>query len=530
MKKITISAFYLILSALVTGQPRDMRSDLKITEVTVYTNGARVFGEKKVEIPSGTSTLRFTGVSSKLDAGSIQVAAEGNVTIISVNSELDFLTEKEQGQEVRNLVKRRDELVKATEKEKLQVEILDKEMQFMEANMKVTGTSAVTRVTELAPMADYFVSKITAITTGRKWRNDSIRSWTEQINKINAQIGDLMSQQKNPGGVIAVNLDAPLKSSVTFKVSYVVRDAGWIPAYDIRVSNIESPVQITYKASVFQNSGTDWKDVKLRFSSANPLQRGFLPLLSPWWLNIREEPPIRAYGIRGNKMLKVAEVQDAAAEMVAMPMSVVREEAGTTVEFVMGKLFSVPSTGKNHLVDITTEPVPATYSYITIPKIDPVAHLTAKLTGWEQLSLLPGEANVFFEGSFTGKTFLNTRDFSDTLELSLGVDRNISVQREIEKELSSTRFLASKTEVTKSWKISVRNNKSENITILVSDQLPLSANSDIEVTDTRLSGGKLNAETGEVKWLIGVKPSEKAERSVSWTVRYPKGKKINLDE
>jgi len=530
MKKTTITALYLTVAVLVTAQPRALRSDLKITEVTVYTNGARIFGEKKVEIPSGTSTLRFTGVSSKLDAGSIQVAAEGNVTIISVNSELDFLSEKEQGQEVRNLVKKRDELVKATEKEKLQIEILDKEMQFMEANMKVTGTSAVTRVTELAPMVDFFVSKITSITTDRKWRNDSIRSWTEQINKLNAQIGDLMCQQKNPGGVVAVNLDAPQKSSVLFKVSYVIRDAGWIPAYDIRVANIESPVQITYKASVFQNSGTDWKDVKLRFSSADPSQRGVLPVLSPWWLNIREQPPIRAYGTIEKKMLKIAEMQNVTANMVAMPMSMVREEAGTTVEFVMGKLFSVPSNGKNHLVDITTEPVQADYSYITVPKIDPVAHLTAKLTGWEQLGLLPGEANVFFEGSFTGKTFLNTSDFSDTLELSLGIDRNISVQRELEKELSTTRFLASKTEVSKSWKISVRNNKSEKITILVSDQLPLSAHSDIEVTDTRLSGGKLNAETGEVKWLIGVKPAEKAERSISWTVRYPKGKKINLDE
>jgi uncharacterized protein (TIGR02231 family) len=530
MKKTTITVLHLIIAFLVTGQPRDLRSDMKIIEVTVYTTGARIFGEKKVEIPSGTSTLRFTGVSSKLDAGSIQVAAEGNVTILSVNSELDFLSEKEQGMEVRNLVKKRDELVKATEKEKLQVEILDKEMQFMEANMKVTGTSAVTRVTELAPMADYFTSKITAITTGRKWRNDSIRSWTEQINKINSQIGDLISQQKNPGGVIAVNIDAPQKSSVLFKISYLIRDAGWVPAYDIRVANIESPAMITYKASIFQNSGTDWKDVKLRFSSANPSQRGVLPVLSPWWLNIREEPPIRAYGIRGNKMLKVAEVQDAAAEMVAMPMSMVREEAGTTVEFVMVKLFSVPSNGKNHLVDLTTESVQATYSYITVPKIDPVAHLTAKLTGWEQLSLLPGDANVFFEGSFTGKTFLNPNDFSDTLELSLGIDRNISVQREMEKELSSTRFLASKTEVTKSWKISVRNNKSEKITILVSDQLPLSANSDIEVTDTRISGGKLNTETGVVKWLVKVKTAEKSERSISWTVRYPKGKKINLDE
>jgi uncharacterized protein (TIGR02231 family) len=173
--------------------------------------------------------------------------------------------------------------------------------------------------------------------------------------------------------------------------------------------------------------------------------------------------------------------------------------------------------------------VPAVYSYLAVPKMDPSAHLKARLTNWEQLNLMPGEANIYFEGSFTGKTYLNTKDFSDTLDISLGVDRNISVQRTLEKEFSTTRLLASKIEAMKNWKLSVRNNKSQKISITVKDQVPISASSEIEVTDTQISGGKLNAETGEVTWQLDIKPAEKAEKKLGYTIRYPKGKLINQE-
>jgi uncharacterized protein (TIGR02231 family) len=205
------------------------------------------------------------------------------------------------------------------------------------------------------------------------------------------------------------------------------------------------------------------------------------------------------------------------------------EESGTVVEFVMEKSYLVPSNGKNLQVDLSTVSLQTEYSYLTIPKADLSAHLKARLAGWEQLNLIPGEANVYFEDSFTGKTYLNTQDFGDTLDISLGVDRNIVVQRTLEKELSTTRFLASKAESMKNWKLSVRNNKLQKISISVKDQIPISASSEIEVTDIKLSGGSLNAETGEVTWKLEVKPSEKAEKNISYTVKYPKGKKVNLE-
>jgi uncharacterized protein (TIGR02231 family) len=533
-KTVLIFVFLLAASLFLYGQTKEVSAVPDITEVTVYRSGARIFAEKRLELNAGNQWVRFTGVSPELDNQSIQVAADGPLTILSVNHELDYLSGNELSPAVKNLMKQRDQLQKTVEKEKMQLDILEKEMQFLQVNMKVTGTNTTTKVAELAPVYDYFVTKITEITRDKKWRSDSVQSWSDRINQINNQIGDLKTSQKNPAGVIVVNVDVPAKTTALFQLNYLIQNAAWYPVYDIRVKNIESPVMLTYKANLYQNSGLDWKDVKLRFSSANPSQAGILPELTTWFLSIRvpkTEMIWKGYDARQDqRALKSVKTMDAVAEQApAPPPMMTTEESGTAVEFVMEKPYTVPSNGKNMRVDVSTVPVPALYSYLTVPKIDPSAHLKARLTNWEQLNLMPGEATIYFEGSFTGKTYLNTKDFSDTLDISLGIDRNISVQRTMEKEFSTTRLLASKTEAMKSWKLSVRNNKSQKISITVKDQIPMSASSEIEVTETQSSGGKVDTVTGEVTWHLDIKPAEKAEKKLSYTVRYPKGKLINQE-
>ncbi len=520
------------MQSAAQAQSGEISVEPGIREVTVYTSGARLFCEKTVEIPAGTTQVRFTGIPAELDPGSIQVSASGPVTILTVNHELDYLTDPEKSGVIRELEKKRDALKKKVDKEKMQLQILDKEEQFLTANMKVTGTQATTKVAELTELHNYFSGQVKEIVTGRQWRNDSILSWNLQIERIGKQIGDLQSEQKKPGGVLAVSVEAAAKTVVPFRISFVIPTAGWFPSYDLRVSGIDAPVRLTYKANLFQRSGIDWKEVTLRFSSASAYRTGVLPELTPWWVDFLAEHPVRLRGAKSENdimYMKVAEARDEAPVQASLPLGMTTREQLTAVEFLMEKPMTVPASGKNLMVDVQTVSLPAEYSYLSVPKLDPSAHLKAKLTGWEQYNLLAGEANIYYEGAFTGKTFLNMADFADTLEISLGIDPNLSVQRTLEKEHSATRFLSSKTEVTRSWKLSVRNNKAQIIRITLLDQVPMPANSDIEVTNLQLSGGKQDGDTGRVTWELEIKPAERVEKVLSYTLRYPKGKKINID-
>ena len=61
------------------------------------------------------------------------------------------------------------------------------------------------------------------------------------------------------------------------------------------------------------------------------------------------------------------------------------------------------------------------------------------------------------------------------------------------------------------------------------DQIPLSSDSGIEVSAVELSGGKINSQTGEVKWELNVKPEETRQLVFTYSVKYPKDKKVILE-
>lgn len=201
----------------------------------------------------------------------------------------------------------------------------------------------------------------------------------------------------------------------------------------------------------------------------------------------------------------------------------------TSVEFEIKTPYTIPSDGKNLTIDIDNYSLPADYQYFCTPKIDKDAYLTARIVDWEGYNLLDGEANVFFEDTYTGKTLLDIRNMSDTLTISLGKDKGVSIKREIQKQFTTKQFLGSKKEETKSWLTSIKNNKQQNIKITLSDQIPVSTLEEIEVNPINLSNGKLDSETGIIKWEFQLTPSGKKDIDLKYSVKYPKFRTLIIE-
>ena len=171
--------------------------------------------------------------------------------------------------------------------------------------------------------------------------------------------------------------------------------------------------------------------------------------------------------------------------------------------------------------------MPAEYTYFAVPKLDKDVFLAARSTGWEELNLLPGEANVYFEGSFIGAIFLNTAVTEDTMDISLGRDKRIIVEREKNKDVTggSGIFGGNKTRQF-SYTISIKNVRKESVKLILEEQIPVSRQKDIDVKVIDLSGGELNSETGKVTWRIDLQPSSTVKKTISFSVKYPKDKTI----
>ncbi len=158
-----------------------------------------------------------------------------------------------------------------------------------------------------------------------------------------------------------------------------------------------------------------------------------------------------------------------------------------------------------------------------------MAYLTGNITNWAEMSLQSGEATIYFENTFVGKSTLNVNQLSDTLTLSLGTDNSILVKREKRKDFTSRKILGANKTETYSFLITIRNNKTSPVRITLQDQLPVSANSGITVEALELSGGRYNSQTGRVIWDYDLKPQETKQTILTYSVRYPKDKTIILE-
>ena len=207
---------------------------------------------------------------------------------------------------------------------------------------------------------------------------------------------------------------------------------------------------------------------------------------------------------------------------VNKPIPLDRIEKQTSVNFKIKRPYTVPSNNQVKVIPIINYDIPADYEYITVPKIDSNAFLTAYIKDWEQYNLLSGEANVFIDGTSVGKTLLDTGFAKDTLQVSLGVDKGIQIERKLDKRFTGRKFLGSKRTDTRKWRIVIKNNKNQAVNIEVHDQVPVSDRSDIDVEVINLSGGKLNTETGEVIWHLHLAPGKKKELILHYTVKLPK--------
>lgn len=213
----------------------------------------------------------------------------------------------------------------------------------------------------------------------------------------------------------------------------------------------------------------------------------------------------------------------------SLAISTTRKEKPTSVNFEIETPYTIKSDNKNYMVDMEIYDVPASYQYYSVPKLADDAFLLANITSWEQYDLLSGEANVFFEGTYVGKTLLDMQNAGDTLEVSLGRDQNVSVNREKIRDYTTKQFIGNKKEETRAYKITVKNNKNQEINMIIMDQVPVSTKEEIEVDVQELSRGNLDKETGKVRWEFDLKTGKTKEFELKYSVKYPKNQNLIIE-
>lgn len=589
----------------------------QIKEVTLFLSGAQVFEIASGTIPAGESILLVKGLSPYLDEKSIQVKGQGNFTIQAVNKRLDFLQQKEEGEKAKALEKQITEIEKNQSNLRNRLQVLATKMSVLSANKSIGSNQTGTSMTALKATLDFFDAEHTKICNEELQINTQLAANEQELEALRNQLYALQQSDNKAKAEIRIRVKATNAGPATFQINYLVSNTGWYPKYDVRVKSITEPLQLQYKAEVFQNTGADWKNVKLRLSNANPNQSGQAPSLEQWQLNFvglavprnfnlpqlpgsisgqvldhRNAPlagvsvlvkgstlgtvtdqegkyslvlpknesilvfsfvgkQIEERKVYNESILNVTlmdegtivmnEVADAVfyeKSLSQLPLAAenAQEELltqlvfnPTTVEIEVADPYSIKSNGERTFVDLKTYEIPANYRYTVIPKLEKDAFLLAEISDWSQYSLLEGESNLYFEDGFVGRSILNPAALQDTLQISMGRDRSLVMQREKVDQFSKKRTIGSNITESRGYEITLKNNKSQAVTLQVKDQIPVSVNSSIEVTSEELSGGSLDPLTGIVTWEITLAPGAQQKLTLRYEVKYPKAERIILD-
>ena len=634
IKRKMMIAFCLMAAVMTKAVEKQTAS---INKVTVFTNGAQVERSKSVILVPGEQVVTFTGFSPYMDKKSLQVKAKGHLTILGVS---ERTAHPDSAAQVKKLRAAEDD-VKAVERRiqqtKDEQEMLTAQLDLVKTNCSVAGRTVATPLANIKELNAYYAQQVLSVKKRSQELEEQLQNLNEELKRRQDTCDSIAKLKLKSVTEIDVKVDAKQAGRAVFDITYYVKNAGWFPSYDVRSNSINEPLQLSYKANIYQNTKEEWKNVPVTLSSANPNRSNVAPQLKTYWLdyglsaptynidndgsnvvsgkivsaddgdpmigatvivkgtnlgtvsdidgnysivlpqnsrkltfsyvgyvsqthtvepgstlNIRlkedqaslQEVVVVGYGVskkgrRSNSKGEVLKAKERIPEAAGVAVeeelneseviAVNQQQAQFGYEFDIKQLLTLPDGGKTTTTEIARHQLPASYEYRGIPKIDKESFLVADATDWQKLNLMEGEANVYFDNSFVGKSILDPNVSSDTLHFSMGRDQSIRVQRTKVSESSTRRFFGSNQEQTLKWRITVKNNRQESVNITVFDQAPISRNTSIEVIMDELSDGQFDKKTGIIKWPLQLKPGEQRDLILQYKVKYPKNRRLNIE-
>jgi uncharacterized protein (TIGR02231 family) len=563
MKIKLLLSFALVASALFANDKVTVKSTLH--SVTVYTQGAQLQHKANYSIKAGLSEVIVEGISPQISAGTIQVKATGAVVILDSKYEYYYpqpaanSTSGEIPPKIRAAIKALEDSIRIVNFELRdindEIEVLVAARKIIISNGAVKGQGKVNdSIQLLKSTVDYYTTKVSELNKKISALDRQKVKKTDLISDLDTRLNDLQNyaEQNNPTpeikGIprIVITFMAKEVASGRIDLSYLASNAGWTPLYDIRSEATSGKISLTYKAQVRQQTGLDWNDVKLSISTNNPYANKTKPELSPWYIDYQE---FRKQLQEKSKLRSDAYTDDMPAvnsnamnmgfmystNGAALEPAALGAEAFTTIvqqlisaEFKIDLNYSIASDNQVRMVLVKQSELNTSFRYYAVPKLDPGVYLVAQMTKLDELQLVPAKANIFFDGTYIGETYLDPTTMDDTLNLSLGKDPNIVVKRTLLKNQSKERIIQDKKERNFAYNIEVRNLKSSEIELIIQDQVPLTTNPEITIEKSNLGKGTIDEKTGLIEWKLKLKAKENQTFDYDFKVRHPKDKVVQI--
>lgn len=277
-KSVIIAVFALGLVGNTFGQ-KSTEIISSVTKVIVYPRGAQVGHQAEQFLSSGRQLLRFVGLPSELDPASIGVSATNGINVLSVSAEVNPLRKQALPPNGQLLKDSLDSYQFDLKFNQNMMAVYQEERKMILANQKVGWESSDFVIEDIEDLSDFYRERLADIMLKEMQLNSKQERLQRNISRITAELDVYNNKLRRSTGEVLVEVMVPSNGNVKFNLTYMVYNAGWTPTYNVNAAEVDQPLQVSYNAKVFQNTGLDWDEVALTLTNANPSLSGNLPVL-----------------------------------------------------------------------------------------------------------------------------------------------------------------------------------------------------------------------------------------------------------
>ena len=553
MKKIAfISA--LALAAANAFALQVIEHKASITQAVVYNDRVEIIRSYKNTYQSGEYQVKLLDLPSALDDNSVRASGSGTagVKINAVKIESVFLdtTTNIKYKVLEDSVDQLKEQVKVYDDRH---SLLQKEADYLEKIKNASTAVSAGReaekpkapsVSEWMNLYTFYDARYEAINKEMRGIDKSKKSLQSKLDALQKRLNKIAGTANLTKKNVTINFRVLEAGTLNLNLSYMMMGASWHPQYDIRVSPDDKKVEFTYYGVIYQNTGEDWKDVKVTLSTAQPSVSGSMPALSPWYVDVYQQYYQKGKAAQRAKQNVSYGAQMAQAPAPAMEQIQVVADIGSTTEtvstmgistsdvsfsgtsyvFVTPGENNIPSDGEPHKIPIAFETLDAEFEYSAAPRLKQYAYLKGKVKNTTEYPFIAGDINVFFGNNFVGTSFINSIIPSEKFDVSLGIDEGLKITRQKVKDLTEG---AKKIKRTYGYKITVKNLKKDKNIITVNEQYPVSKNDKIKVKlvspkfdSPEAEFGVKEKANGMIEWKFQIEPQGKQELELEYIIEY----------
>ncbi|NJK70245.1 MAG: mucoidy inhibitor MuiA family protein [Microcoleus sp. CSU_2_2] len=524
--------------------------DTNISEVTVYTDRARVTRRGTVALTGNETALTLASLPATIQTESVRATGSGTIAVrlLGVRSETVFSSEPvvdriaELTQQIKELETQKRPISDKITARKIQLQFLqglsEKSVGFFSSSIAKQQIGLNETGELLNFLGTNYLKYVSAIAEHQRQQQEL----DKQIQALQQQLRQVQTPHSQQSFNIIVAIEPSGSGNFELEVSYVVTRALWTPLYDLRVNTTNNQINLNYLAEVNQNTGEDWTGIALTLSTAKPGMGTIPPKLEPWYVDIlRSKSPPAAEFYRA-RMTRSAASDDSefganeaplammvAPSILATPEPIEAETAtarvsreGGTVTFQVGGNTNIPSDGTPHKVTIFSDNYPSQPKYIAVPRLVSFAYLQAIVTNpMTGATLLPGQANIFRDNTFVGTIELDNVSPGAEFKLNLGIDEGLKIERELVERQVDKKLISNQRRTSYAYRLNVTNLQQVQANLTLKEQLPVSRNEQIKVRSTLTNPKIAPGEMGLLEWEISLPPQAKQELYYQFVVEHP---------